>query len=130
MDGHARPIRVLPAPAVHRRSAERTDGTAECRVSPVTTDRAQAAWPAGRRALPAYRRPMQPHTTPSVPASLVVCEPDRVRYLHLVAAARATAVRPADAQQVADIVRVTVDDEVDTGTFAAIVADVATDILR
>jgi hypothetical protein len=73
---------------------------------------------------------MQPHTRPSVPASLVVCEPDRVRYLHLVAAARATAVRPANEQQVADIVRVTVDDEVDTGTFAAIVADVATDILR
>jgi hypothetical protein len=72
---------------------------------------------------------MQPHETPSVPASPVVCEPDRVRYLHLVAAARATAVRPSSEQQVADIVRVTVDDEVDTCTFAAIVADVATDIL-
>jgi hypothetical protein len=73
---------------------------------------------------------MQPHTPLSVPASPVVCESDRVRYLHLVAAARATAVRPVNEQQVADIVRVTVDDEVDTGTFAAIVADVATDILR
>ena len=37
---------------------------------------------------------------------------------------------PPAEQQVADIVRVTVDDEVDTGTFAAIVADVATDVLR
>ena len=72
---------------------------------------------------------MQPHTTPPRPRAHVVCTPDRVRYLHLVAAARATAVRPATAQQVADIVRVTVDDEVDTGTFAAIVADVATDVL-
>ena len=53
-----------------------------------------------------------------------------MRYLHLVAAARATAVRPARRQQIADIVRVTVDDEVDTGTFSAIVADVAADILR
>jgi hypothetical protein len=59
-----------------------------------------------------------------------VCEPARVRYLHLVAAARATAVRPASEQQVADIVRVTVDDEVDTVTFAAIVADVAGDLLH
>ena len=58
-----------------------------------------------------------------------MCEPDRIRYLHLVAAARATAVRPVTEQQVADIVRVTVDDEVDTGTFAAIVADVTTDLL-
>jgi hypothetical protein len=73
---------------------------------------------------------MQPHTTPSAPTSPLVCKSDRVRYLHLVAAARASAVRPANEQQVADIVRVTVDDEVDTDTFAAIVADVATDILR
>ena len=73
---------------------------------------------------------MQPHRTPSVPPTPVVCEPDRIRYLHLVAAARATAVRPASPQQIADIVRVTVDDEVDTGTFAAMVADVATDVLR
>ncbi|MCW2698643.1 MAG: hypothetical protein JWQ45_178 [Blastococcus sp.] len=33
-------------------------------------------------------------------------------------------------QQIADIVRVTVDDEVDTTTFRAIVSDVATDIPR
>jgi hypothetical protein len=72
---------------------------------------------------------MQPHRAPAPPASPVVCDPDRVRYLHLVAAARATAVRPASEQQVADIVRVTVDDEVDTCTFAAIVADVTTDVL-
>ena len=59
-----------------------------------------------------------------------VCESDRVRYLHLVAAARATAVRPRTVQQVSDIVRVTVDDEVDTGTFKAIVSDVAADVLH
>jgi hypothetical protein len=58
------------------------------------------------------------------------CDPDRVRYLHLVAAARATAVQPTSERQVADIVRVTVDDELDTGTFKAIVSDVATDVLR
>jgi hypothetical protein len=72
---------------------------------------------------------MHPQDTSSLPASPIVCEPARVQYLHLVAAARATAVRPASRQQVADIVRVTVDDEVDTGTFAAIVADVATAVL-
>jgi hypothetical protein len=72
---------------------------------------------------------MHPHHALPLPASPLICEPDRVRYLHLVAAARATAVRPTSRQQVADIVRVTVDDEVDTGTFAAIVADVATDVL-
>ena len=54
----------------------------------------------------------------------------RVQRLHLIAAARVAAVRPASEQQVADIVRVTVDDEVDTVTFRAIVADVATDVLR
>ncbi len=58
------------------------------------------------------------------------CSPDRVRHLHLVAAARAAAVRPTNPQQVADIVRVTVDEEVDTGTFAAIVSDVSADTLR
>jgi hypothetical protein len=73
---------------------------------------------------------MHPHHAPALPTSSAVCESDRVRYLHLVAAARATAVRPASEQQVADIVRVTVDDEVDTVTFRAIVADVATDVLR
>jgi hypothetical protein len=72
---------------------------------------------------------MHPHPSHAVPASRV-CDSDRVRYLHLVAAARATAVHPQSEQQVADIVRVTVDDEVDTRTFKAIVADVATAVLR
>ena len=72
---------------------------------------------------------MHAHRARPVPA-LPACDPDRVRYLHLVAAARVTAVRSATEQQIADIVRVTVDDEVDTGTFSAIVSDVATDILR
>lgn len=72
---------------------------------------------------------MNTHRLPPVPASRV-CDPARVRYLHLVAAARATVLRPTSERQVADIVRVTVDDEVDTGTFTAIVTDVATDILR
>ena len=58
------------------------------------------------------------------------CPPHRVRHLHLVAAARAHAAPAVSPQQVADIVRVTVDDEVDTGTFAAIVSDVADDLLR
>jgi hypothetical protein len=58
------------------------------------------------------------------------CDTDRVRYLHLVAAARASAIRPADRQRIADIVRVTVDDEVDTTTFRAIVTDVVTETLR
>ena len=56
-------------------------------------------------------------------------DPARVQYLHLVASARVSAVRPDSVQQVADIVRVTVDDEVDTGTFRAIVSDVAADVL-
>ncbi|RFU22131.1 hypothetical protein [Geodermatophilus marinus] len=49
----------------------------------------------------------------------------RIRRLHLIAAARVEAVRPASEQQVTDIVRVTVDDEVDTRTFRAIVADLS-----
>ena len=40
------------------------------------------------------------------------------------------AVHPASEQQVADIVRVTVDDEVDTSTFRAIVSDISDDQLR
>lgn len=55
---------------------------------------------------------------------------DRVRQLHLVAAARVAAARPICEQQVADIVRVTVDDEVDTRTFAAIVLDCSTGLPR
>ena len=54
----------------------------------------------------------------------------RVRYLHLLAAARVAALRPTSEQQVADVVRVTVDDEVDTTTFRAIVTDVSRDVLR
>ena len=65
---------------------------------------------------------------PPVPTARA-CDPDRVRYLHLVAEARANAVQPTDVRQVADIVRVTVDDEVDTGTFRAIVTDVAGNVL-
>jgi hypothetical protein len=57
-------------------------------------------------------------------------DPSRVQYLHLVASARAAALRPTEVQQVADIVRVTVDDEVDTTTFRAIVNDIADDVLR
>ena len=53
----------------------------------------------------------------------------RVRYLHLVAAARVAALRPTSEQQVADVVRVTVDDEVDTTTFRAIVTDCSRDVL-
>ena len=70
---------------------------------------------------------MHAHRSPAVP------NPDdshRVRYLHLVAAARAAALRPTSEQQVADVVRVTVDDEVDTTTFRAIVTDVSRDVLR
>jgi hypothetical protein len=72
---------------------------------------------------------MHAHRTPPAPSTRA-CDPARVRYLHLVAAARVTDVRPADEQQIADIVRVTVDDEVDTGTFKAIVTDVTSAIRR
>jgi hypothetical protein len=72
---------------------------------------------------------MQPLRTDVLP-SAPICDRDRARYLHLVAAARATSLQPSTEQQIADIVRVTVDDEVDTGTFAAIVADVTTTVLR
>ncbi len=77
---------------------------------------------------------MHPHHAQPLPARPLpaarVCDSDRVQYLSLVAAARATAVRPSSEAQIADIVRVTVDDEVDTRTFRAIVSDVATDVLR
>ena len=56
--------------------------------------------------------------------------PERVRYLHAVAAARVSAAKPSSEQQIADIVRVTVDDEVDTRTFKAIVTDVSGDLRR
>jgi hypothetical protein len=72
---------------------------------------------------------MQPLRADVLPSS-PICGRDRARYLHLVAAARATSLQPSTEQQIADIVRVTVDDEVDTGTFAAIVADVTSTVLR
>jgi hypothetical protein len=75
-----------------------------------------------------YRRRMPAPQSHPDPTSRV-CDPDRVKYLHLVAAARASGVHPESEQQIADIVRVTVDNEVDTGTFSAIVADVAADTL-
>ena len=85
------------------------------------------AVPDGSRA---YRSEMDTHRPkPTAASSSRACDPERVRYLHLVAAARASAVKPTSERQVADIVRVTVDDEVDTGVFRAIVADVATDVL-
>ena len=58
------------------------------------------------------------------------CPEARVQRLHLIAAARVAAVSPTTPQQVSDIVRVTVDDEVDTRTFRAIVTDIADDVLR
>ena len=73
---------------------------------------------------------MQPQRSqPSAASAYRAPGPDRVRHLHLVAAARVNAVRPTSERQVADIVRVTVDDEVDTGTFRAIVLDVTKDVL-
>jgi hypothetical protein len=72
-----------------------------------------------------YRRRMHAHQDPSLR-----CDPARVQYLHLVAAARVSALPPADPQQIVDIVRVTVDDEVDTGTFSAIVSDVTDETRR
>ena len=67
---------------------------------------------------------VEPASTPRSAA------PERVRYLAAVAAARVSAAKPASEQQIADIVRVTVDDEVDTRTFKAIVTDVSDDLLR
>jgi len=63
----------------------------------------------------------------SAPRSAV---PERVRYLAAVAAARVSAAKPGSEQQIADIVRVTVDDEVDTRTFKAIVTDCSDDLHR
>ena len=72
---------------------------------------------------------MRENRLPPVPAA-AECPEARVQRLHLIAAARAAAVRPTSEQQVSDIVRVTVDDEVDTRTFRAIVADISDDVLR
>ncbi|SCX49576.1 hypothetical protein SAMN03159343_2227 [Klenkia marina] len=63
-------------------------------------------------------------------ATAVLDPAARVRQLHLVAAARVAAARASTPQQVADIVRVTVDDEVDTHTFAAIVTDCSAGLPR
>ena len=71
---------------------------------------------------------MHAHRNPAAPA-VAADDSHRVRYLHLVAAARVAALRPTSRQQVADVVRVTVDDEVDTTTFRAIVTDVSGDLL-
>jgi hypothetical protein len=68
---------------------------------------------------------MREHRLPPVPNATA-----RAQQLHLVAAARVAAVRPTSEQQVSDIVRVTVDDEVDTRTFKAIVADLSTAVRR
>ena len=70
------------------------------------------------------RLPRIPSPTPAE------CPTARLQQLRLVAAARVSACRPTSRQQVVDIVKVTVDDEVDTSTFRAIVDDVAPDALR
>ena len=68
---------------------------------------------------------MRENRLPPVPDSTA-----RLHQLKLIAAARVSACRTTSRQQVSDIVRVTVDNEVDTTTFRAIVADVAPDALR
>ena len=71
-----------------------------------------------------HRRRVEPASAPRAAV------PERVRYLAAVAAARVSAAKPASEQQIADIVRVTVDDEVDTRTFKAIVTDCSDDLHR
>jgi hypothetical protein len=58
------------------------------------------------------------------------CPTGRINRFQIAAAARVADVQPTTRQQVADIVRVTVDDEVDTRTFRAIVTDLAADLPR
>ena len=72
---------------------------------------------------------MRENRLPPVPPT-TACPPARLNRLRLVAAARVSAARSTSRQQVSDIVRVTVDDEVDTRTFRAIVADISDDVLR
>ena len=72
---------------------------------------------------------MRENRLPPVPTASD-CPPARLHQLKLIAAARVSACRTTSRQQVSDIVRVTVDNEVDTTTFQAIVADVAPDALR
>ena len=68
---------------------------------------------------------MHSHQSSPTPAG----DSHRVRYLHLVAAARVAALKPTSEQQIVDVVRVTVDDEVDTTTFRAIVTVCSKDVL-
>jgi hypothetical protein len=68
---------------------------------------------------------MRENRRPPVPNSTA-----RLHQLTLIAAARVSAARTTSRQQVTDIVRVTVDNEVDTGTMKAIVADVSPDSLH
>ena len=68
------------------------------------------------------RLPPVPGTTP--------CPTARLHQLQLIAASRVSACRTTSHQQVTDIVRVTVDNEVDTTTFRAIVDAVVPDTLR
>ena len=67
---------------------------------------------------------------PSAVPGTTDCSPARLQQLKLIAAARVSACRSTSRQQITDIVRVTVDNEVDTTTFKAIVDDVAGDALR
>ena len=130
------PVRVVHSPvlAAATRSipgasgCDVRDSWAPCalRGRPITG--ARRGRPGQTERLPSVGRCTRSRTD-SVPAS-PICGRDRARYLHLVAAARATSLQPSTEQQIVDIVRVTVDDEVDTGTFAAIVADVTTAVLR
>ena len=71
--------------------------------------------------MPDYRLPPVPPRTD--------CSTARLNQLRIAAAARVSAARTTSRQQVSDIVRVTVDNEVDTTTFRAIVDDVAGDAL-
>ena len=72
---------------------------------------------------------MRENRLPPVPARSDV-PTARLHQLKLIAAARVSAARSTSRQQVTDIVRVTVDNEVDTSTFRAIVNDVAPDTLH
>jgi hypothetical protein len=72
---------------------------------------------------------MRQNRLPPVP-SPTDCPTARLHQLKLIAASRVSAARTTSRQQVTDIVRVTVDDEVDTSTFRAIVDDVAAHALR
>jgi hypothetical protein len=72
---------------------------------------------------------MRENRLPPVPGS-TGSSTARLHQLKLIAAARVSAARTTSRQQVTDIVKVTVDDEVDTRTFRAIVDDVAPDTLR